>query len=49
MLDEEKKLNEDKDKFFNYFEDKHGKEIEKAKEEIKNRKKALIEGLRKEA
>lgn len=49
VADTEKKLNEDKDKFFSDFEAKHGKEIKKAKEEIQNRKKALIEELRKEA
>ena len=49
VADTEKKLNEDKDKFFSDFEAKHGEEIKKAREEIKNRKKALIEELRKEA
>ena len=49
VADTEKKLNEDKDKFFSDFEAKHGEEIKKAREEIQNRKKALIEELRKEA
>lgn len=49
VADTEKKLNEDKDKFFSDFESKHGEEIKKAREEIQNRKKALIEELRKEA
>ena len=45
-IEVENKMNEVKDKAFNDFETKYGEDISRIKEEVKNRKQALIDSLK---